>query len=278
MSQQTIHPDDVPRLVKEALVAEYGAEQERCVRGYFPSQALSEVMEYLGPEQIQIVRGTRSDTETADSPRVPAFDLPNYVTVGEQISREMSIDFDRARDRDFEWDVIQDFLVDSDLTDVAISKLVFRMDNPELRDHLFTLLQNAINYPSSYKSEFTDRFYFVMESQKPELQKDYDNIQELHEQGYLADLGWNHRTLDLMAMWTHYGWTKCGNTPLGVTQHEIEELAFNQRRNSEPIFTAVNTKLVVNRWRTPFGRGLTDMRAYDWETRQGWVPIGDDDA
>lgn len=271
MSNQATRIEDIPERIRDTLVEEYGDSQDRCVRGYVPTQSIIQVMDYLDADNIQRVKGRRVVKDSAESFKV-SHNLPAYVETEEQLKREMILDFDRAKHNGFEWSRIVDFLADSDLEDIAINKLVLRMENEDLKDHLFTLLQNAINYPSSYKSEFTDPFYFVMESRAAEEKKDYENIKNAHEQGYLEELGWKYRCLDLMGIWSHYGWVKSGNEPFATTtQHEVEELAFNQRKTDKPVFGAVNSPLVVNHWRTPFGRGLTDMRHYEWREQQGWV-------
>lgn len=271
MSQsKTINPDDIPGLVKETLVDEFGDSQDRCVRGYVPSQSIQKVMEYLGPEHIQQVHGKRLVKDTTESFKRPGYDLPEYIDLEEQLKRQLRIRFDRAESGEFDWDIVQDFLIDSDLKDIAVSKLVIRMENPDLRDHLFTLLQKSIDYPEGYRKEFIDPFFFVMESRAPEIDKDYRNVEKAHDQSYLKELGWSPRCLDLLSIWSYRAWVNSGNKPMGVTQREVEELAFNQRESNEPVFGAVNSMLVVNRWRSPFGRGMTDLRYYDWTEQKGW--------
>lgn len=274
MSQQSVKTEEIPQRVKDTLVTEYGDAQDRCVRGYVPSQSIQKVMEFLDPGEIQAIKGRRKVKDQTESFGMVGFDLPPYIEAEEQLKREVILDYDRAKHDEFDWGRLVDFLVDTDLEDIAIRKLVIRMENQELRDHLFDLLQKSINYPPSYKSEFTDPFYFVMESRAPKLNKEYRNVKDAHDSGYLKHLGWNPRCLDLMGIWSHYGWTKSGNQPMGVTQHEVEEYAFNQRENDRPVFGAVNSKLVVNRWRTPFGRGLTDMRHFEWGEQTGWEQVG----
>lgn len=273
MSQQSgVCPEDIPKLIKETLVNEYGEDQDRCVRGYFPSQSIHKVMEFLDPEQIQQLKGTRTNTDAEESFTRPQDDLPPYVETKEVLRQELVVDYDRAKHPDFEWDRICDFLVESGLQDIAIEKLVVKMDNPGLRDHLWTVLRKGIKYPPSQKGAFQSPFYFVMESQGPEVSKDYDNIEAAHDQGYLEQLRWNRRCLDLMAIWSHKAWTDSCQPFRDTTQREIEEFAFNQLESDEPVFGAVNSMLVVNRWRVPFGRGMTDVRHYEWEeNQQGWV-------
>lgn len=275
MSESTVHYDDIPQRVTDALIDEFGESQDRKRRGYVPSQSIQELMAFLEPEQIQKVRAVRRVKDTSESFGV-GHSLPEYIKAEEQLKRELIIDYDRAKHNGFEWERISDFLVDSELKDIAIRKLVIKMENDQLREHLFTLLQKAVNYPSSYKSEFTDPFYFVMESQPAETNKDYNRIQDFHEQGYLKDLGWPQRCLDLMEIWSYRAWTKSGSSPLAdgsgkVTQRDIEEHAFNQSQRDNPVFGAVNSPLVINRWREPFGRGVTEMRNYEWSEEGEWV-------
>lgn len=278
MSQQAVAIEDIPQRIYDTLIEEFSDDQDRCMRGYVPSQSIQNLMEYLEHENIQSVTAKRCVKDQSESFGMVGYDLPSYVEAEEQLKREVILDYNRAKHKDFEWQRIQDFLVDSDLEDIAVRKLVIRMENKNLRDHLFTLLQEALNYPSSYKSEFTDPFYFVMQSKPPEVNKDYRNVQDAHEDGYLKKLGWGPRCLDLMAIWSHRAWTKSGCSPMAdnggkVTQHDIEEYAFNRMEDDEPVFGAVNSPLVINRWREPFGRGLTDMRHFEWSQEGEWVRV-----
>jgi hypothetical protein len=278
MSQQTTQIEDVPKRVYEALIDEFGDSQDRRMRGYVPSQSIQKLMGYLEPHQVQRVKAVRRVKDKSESFGMVGYDLPNYVEAEEQLKRELILDYDRAKHKEFDWERLQEFLVESELKDIAVRKLVVRMENEQLRDHLFKLLQSGLNYPSSYKSEFTDPFYFVMKSKPAELDKDYRKIKDEHEDGYLKELGWQQRCLDLMGIWSHKAWTKSGCSPMAdesgkVTQRDIEELAFNRLEDDEPVFGAVNSPLVINRWRTPFGRGTTDMRHFEWQEQNGWVRV-----
>lgn len=271
MSQEVVKPENIPERIKEALVNQHGESQDRCVRGYVPSQSLQWLMDFLDNDQIQRLKAKRTVKDSTESFDIFGHSLPTHVDAEEQLKREVVVDYDRSEHHDFEWQPVSDFLIDSGIDDLAVSKLVFRMDNEGLRDQLFAVLQDGIQYPSSYKAEFTDPFYFVMESRAPQTSKDYDMVDKVHEQGELKELGWNPRTLDLMSIWSHHAFTNSGNQPMGVTQHEIEEYAFNQRENDSPVFGAVNSLLVVNKWRQQFSRGKTEKRVFDWEEKEGWV-------
>lgn len=272
MSNQTVQVEEIPERIHTALIDEFGESQRHCKRGYVPSQSLKKIMQFLNAEQIQILQAKRLVKDKSESFAAPSFDLPQYVDTEEQLKRRFRINYNRAESGRFDWPAIQDFIIDAELQDVPISKLVFTMKNTELRDQLFDVLQSGINYPASYKSELADKFYFVMESKQPRG-PDYNRIKEAHGRDKLEELGWKPRTLDLMAIWSHYAWVKSGNTPFrnGITQRDVEEFAFNQRETNKPVFGAVNSKLVINKWRQPFGRGLTAMKPYEFDEQGEWV-------
>jgi hypothetical protein len=271
MSTDAVRIEDIPERIQNALVDEYGESQDSCVRGYVPSQSLQWLMDFLDDDQIQRLTARRTVKDDTESFGIFSHSLPDHLDAEEQLKREVVVDYDRSKHYEFEWEPIQDFLVDSGIDDLAVSKLIFRMEHDQLRDQLFDVLQNGINYPSSYKSEFTDPFYFVMESRAPQTSKDYDMVDKVHDDGELKELGWNPRTLDLMSIWSHHAFTDSSNKPMGVTQYEIEEYAFNQRESDQPVFGAVNSMLAVNKWRQAFSRGKTELRHFDWEEREGWV-------
>ena len=271
MSQDAIKAEDIPERIKEALVNQHGESQDRCVRGYVPSQSLQWLMEFLDGEQIQRLKAKRTVKDDTQPFDIFNQTLPSHVDAEEQVRREVVIDYDRSKHLGFDWEPVRDFLIDSGINDLAVSKLTFRMDNQGLRDQLFAVLRDGIQYPKSYKAEFTDPFYFVMESKAPQTSKDYDMVDKVHEEGELKELGWNPRTLDLMSIWSHHAFTKSGNQPMGVTQYELEEYAFNQRESDSPVFGAVNSLLVVNKWRQQFSRGKTEKRVFDWQEQKGWV-------
>ena len=271
MSQDAIKAENIPERIKEALVNQHGESQDRCVRGYVPSQSLQWLMEFLDGEQIQRLKAKRTVKDDTQPFDIFNQTLPSHVDAEEQVRREVVIDYDRSEHLGFDWEPVRDFLIDSGIDDLAVSKLTFRMDNQGLRDQLFAVLRDGIQYPKSYKAEFTDPFYFVMESKAPQTSKDYDMVDKVHEEGELKELGWNPRTLDLMSIWSHHAFTKSGNQPMGVTQYELEEYAFNQRESDSPVFGAVNSLLVVNKWRQQFSRGKTEKRVFDWQEQKGWV-------
>lgn len=271
MSDSTVHIEDIPERIQSALVDEHGESQDSCVRGYVPSQSLSWLMEFLNDDQIQRVVARRTVKDNTESFGVFTSSLPDHLDAEEQLKREVVVDYDRSKHYDFEWGPISDFLAESGIDDLAVNTLIFRMDHKTLRDQLFEVLQTGIDFPPSYKSEFEDPFYFVMESRAPQTSKDYDMVEKVHDDGELKKLGWNPRTLDLMSVWSHHAFLNSGNKPMGITQYELEEYAFNQRESDSPVFGAVNSMLVVNKWRQAFSRGKTELRHFDWKEREGWV-------
>lgn len=275
--------DEIPAAVHETLVDEYGDSQEERVRGYFMSQSFRELMSFVDTEDIQQLHAGSQVTDESAAIAAPQ-PIREYAEGSSYTRRKLKLVYNRKDHGEFDADTIIDWLDDnSRIYDLPVSRLVLQIRNDALYEHLLTLLENAIGFPDP--GEFEQPFFAVMESEKADMPKVRRNVREYHEDFYFRNpsenggqrsgLNWNVMSMDLKALWSYRAWTGSGNQPFsGYTMHDVEDLAVNHVGQSTPEYGAINSKLVVNKWREAFSRGTTDLKRWEWEAdQQGWVRV-----
>lgn len=91
-------------------------------------------------------------------------------------------------------------------------------------------------------------------------------------------LGWKKRTLDLDAVWSYRAFTESGGTPFyGMTMEDLEDLAINHTGETDHEYGAINSPLVINKWRKEFSRGTTETKPFQWTEHGEWVRVGDEE-
>lgn len=283
----TISQEDIPSRVHEALCDEFGENQDRRYRGCFISQSLRELMKFISPEQIVTVATTRNMTNNSSTVPIPG-SFKEFTTV--KTKNEISVDqrFDKKTHLIFPWADVRDWLDDEpDLYDLAVTSVVIRLDENELlHDHLMRLLKAAIGFTDT--GALREPFYAVMSSKstahEPGLRRAVTNH---HHPRYFSNesvegergLGWQKRTLDLDAVWSERAFMKKQGTPFyDMTMRDIEDQAVNHTGQTDHEYGAINSKLVINRWRKEFSRGTTDMKPYRWTEHGEWVRVGEEDG
>lgn len=275
--------DEIPSAIHDTLVDEYGDSQKERVRGYFMSQSFRELMAFLDPEDIQELHASSQVTEESAAVGVPK-PIRDYAEGSSYTRRKLKLVYNRKKHPTLDPNAVIDWLNDNpEIYDLPVSRLVLQVRNDALYDHMLELLEQAIGFPDP--GEFEQPFFAVMESSKAEMPKVRRNVREYHEDFYFRNpsnqgesrsgLNWNVMSMDLKALWSYRAWSNSKNQPFsGYTMHDIEDLAVNHVGSSTPEYGAINSKLVVNKWRQEFSRGTTDLKKWEWEDdQQGWVRV-----
>lgn len=278
--------DEIPTRVHQTLCDEFGDDQDRRHQGCFISQSLRELMGFLSPEQIMTLETTRNVTDEASEMPIPGR-LSNFTTANERVEQHISQRYDRNTHLRFPWGVFEDWLDDNPhIYDVPVTRVAFKLEDTELlHEHLETLFEAALGFTNG--GELTGPFYAVMSStsttHEPGLRR---AVTQFHDDRYFKKggngdrpgLGWKKRTLDLDAVWSYRAFTESAGTPFyGMTMRDIEDLAVNHTGETEQEFGAINSPLVINKWRKAFSRGTTETKAYYWTEHGEWVRVGGDD-
>lgn len=279
--------DEIPTRVHQTLCDEFGDDQDRRHQGCFISQSLRELMGFLSPEQIMTLETTRNVTdESADMP-LPGR-LQNFTTATERIDRHISQRYDRAIHQRFPWGPMEDWLDDNPhIHDLPVTKVAFKLGSTEqLHENLERLLESAIGF--SNEGELAEPYYAVMSSEstshEPALRR---AVTQFHDDRYFKKgdsdddtpgLGWKKRTLDLDAVWSYRSFAESGGTPFyGMTMRDMEDLAINHTGETDHEYGAINSPLVINKWRKAFSRGTTETKPFKWTEHGEWVRVGDDE-
>lgn len=281
---QRITRGEIPGRVNDILVNEFSDEQEARVRGYFVSQSLRKIMEFLDPDDIHSLTAKRRVNKSTDTIPLDG-EFAEYTTVEASNTVHTQTAYRRdAHHTTFDWQGLEAWLdKQPDVHDLCISELVIRIENEALREHLYTVLNHATGFKD--KGEFLPPFFAVMRSQKPGEPAARRAVKEYHEPYYFKPaeqtdgdrrgMNWRVRTLDLMALWSLRAWTDSGNMPLyNLTMHDIEDLAINHVGSQTPEYGAINSKLVINKWRSKFSDGTSDFKRWEWIEQEGWVQVG----
>lgn len=275
----SVQVTDISGLVHEYLVDEYGESQQQRARGYFKSQSFKELIEFLDDEQIIAMKASRHVKNKSESyPSLSQGQVGDYTKTEEELKVAFNLDYERKKHGQFDSSAVMDTVKEKDLEDLPVDRLVFRVEESDLYDRIKDLLINTIGLPD--KNEFTEPLYFEMESRQADTKHLKRQVKDYHDSHYFVQsgLGWHYRTMDLMAIWSHNAYTKSKNVLFTdpnagrkLNMRDVENLAFNQYDSDSPKYGAVNSKLVINQWRSIFGRGRTDMRLWEWDSTEEWV-------
>lgn len=283
--------DSIPERVYQHLISAYGTGQQKRVQGYFASQSLRKLLEYVDAEDIEYIYGERRvRSESEDLPTLGTNPFLEYTTLSDRRVLSIEVKYDR-RDvkQPFDAEGILGVLEDEPLLyDIPVRHVVFRMSSGILYDQLSDLLKEAVKF--SDMGEFEQPFFAEMKSCSPGSETARQRARDIHDDRYFKARGedykdgicldWPIRTLDLKALWSLNAWNKSGRV-VGkkgngdnVNMRELEDLAFNYYESDERKFGAVNSKLVVGKWMETFTQGVADIKKFDWREKEGWVQRG----
>lgn len=283
----SVQVEDIPELVHETLVDKYGESQETRSRGYFYSQSLKKLLNYVEPENVHALHAKRQVKNKSESfPSLSAGNVGDYTRSEEQIKVSYEVDYERAKHGTFDWDTILSDIKQKDLEDLPVERFVFAAENDDLHEHLLELLEDTIGF--AQPGQFEQPFFFEMESRSAGLAAVKDKVKREHPTWYFrgdpdnpdkTPLGWKHRTMDLVGVWSKNAWMESdnvvatqsrGSARKQLTMKDIEELVFNYVGTDEPQFGAVNSKLVINKWATTFGNSVTGIKSWEWLSSGRW--------
>lgn len=266
---------DIEEAIHSTLVDQHGEGQTKRVKGYFFSQSLHELMKYLDSGDIMVLQGERDVKDKSESfGRLSLPSVSDYTSMEEQLKRQFVIDYDRRKHGQFNWPEVKKLVTDYGLTDIAVSKVVYRFTDDDLHGHLLSLLQEAVGY--SYESNFEQPFYAVLQSRPPGSDLARRKVRQYNDDSVFTDLGWQVRSMDLDAVWSHRAWTNDPNVVAGRhTQRGLEDLAFNHVSDDAPEYGAVNSNLVFTKWRRQFtnGQNPTARKAWEWSEDGDWKRV-----
>lgn len=278
--------DEIPTRVHQALCDEFGEVHDRRYQGCFISQSLRQLMGFLSADQIMELETTRNVTNESSEMPLPGR-LRSFTTATERVDQHVSQRYDRATHQRFPWGAMRDWLDDHpNIHDLPVTKVAFRLeDTDQLHDNLDRLFEEAVGFTNA--GELTDPYYAVMSStstsHEPAIRR---AVTQFHDDRYFKKggdgdrpgLGWKKRTLDLDAVWSYRAFTESGGTPLyGLTMRDFEDLAINHLGETDHEYGAINSKLVINKWRKAFSRGTTETKPFKWTEHGEWVRVGDDE-
>ncbi len=266
-----VHAEDVPELVYQGLVDEFGESQDRKVQGYVCSQSLRKLMEYLEPDEVVGVRAiadVRNGEETVAG-MTPPGDAKYCIDTTEYLKTTVELDFDYGRDGRFPWSDILEFLDGAcDVDDLAIRSLTVRQDNETLRNHLRRVLSETIGlHDTKY---LKSPFFFHMRSRQAKG-VDRDRVKTHNDTEFLKRVG--YRVLDLNSVYSLRAEQSKTDPVMGIKPKELEDLALNFSEEDTKRFGATYSNLVVNKWRQSFSRTIAENRSYQWSDSGTWERV-----
>lgn len=302
MSETAQQPVALTDLAHEALIEEYGQSQDRRYVGYFKSQSLKRVLAKLdSPERVQEVAGKRRANQTTRDADAGRESLP-YLDARDIQRDEWRVAYNRAHHPTLDWETLSDRLTaNRAVWDIPVERLVVRLDDEDLHEHWRSFIETAsARHPDLPEDGIQTNwieppFFAVMETARPGSEGCERAVRDYHddEQYYFmprsradethAGMGWNPRTLDLVAMWSHRAFVdtkdvlatrRSEDGTEKITPRVIEDEFINFRETDVRRVGGVNSPLFVNKWRRAFSRGSTDQKAYNWLDSGEWVQAG----
>ena len=263
---------EIPERLHDSLVDRFGESQSRRYRGYFFSQSLREILEILPEDSIIEIQGRR---KVLDGDHVVASTKCASLTMKKEY--ELDVCYHRDQHGPFVPEEIIGLMDSEDcIGDVAVNRLVFRFTHKNLHNHLLNVLEDTLGF--SLESHYRQPFFAVMESQDPGNDHVKTLVKNYHDEHYYSKLGygWKTRTLDLVELWSADAYRDvkgvvASDSVRNYTLREIEDLCINRVSEEDNLCGAVNSMLVINRWRNVFGAGSTDTKSWQWKENEGWV-------
>lgn len=273
---KSYQPEEVPDLVRDALVKKFGESQRKRVKGYAKTQSLKELFKYLDPDdviQLKARRTVRDDNASFSHLSLPS--VGQYIDMEEQLSRQVVIDFDRLKHGAFKWASVESLIDKEDFEDMAVERVVYRFENHDLYDLLLGLLDESVDYSSGGSTFFNQPFHAELSTTAPGTDEAGDAVRSYNDPSLFTDLGFNVRTLDLDAIWSLDAWKGSGGGVMGkgTSQRQMEELAFNNVESDAPMYGAINSTVAVNEWRKSLNPGVTGAKEFEWTEDGEWEQV-----
>lgn len=289
MSVDSAVRQSVSDAIHEYLIENEGESPKVRNRGIFYSQSFKKLFEFVDPDDVVQIQARRQIKNKSESfPSLMSGDVGEYTRSEEQIKVSYSLDYDKAEHGKFDYQGVLDDIERKELTDLPVERVVIQKDHSILFEELSKMF-DRVDEIGFVPNEFREPFYFVMESRSAGLKRQKEQVRRNHPEWYFTydesgehdRLGWKLRTLDLVEIWSHNAWTESGNivascpTESGdredLTQQGLEDLAFNHIGSSRPVFGAVNSKIVISRWKTLFDTNMTGIKSWQWDSDGQWA-------
>jgi hypothetical protein len=265
----TVQAEEVPQLVFQTLVDEFGESQQRKYKGFVATQSLRNLMDYVPAEQVTGMTAT-ADVQDADESfkgPAPPGSARHCIDTQEKLITSVDLNYSRGTHGSFPWDDIQAFL-DLETTpvdDLAVRSLTIRLENEQLESQLRRVLTAAIDLGD--KKYLQQPFFFSMRSRQAQ-RKERDAVKKHNDKEFLKRVG--YRVLELRDMYSLRAEQDKADPVMGVTPRELEDLALNYEDDESQSFGALYSKLIINKWRAAFSRSLVDTTSFRWSEDGTW--------
>jgi len=268
-SPSSVHPEEVPQMVFDTLVDEFGESQDIKYKGYVVSQSLEQLMGYLDRDQIISMRATAdiSNKDEVVKGTTPPGKARHCIEAREKLITEIQLNYSRSKHGKFPWGDVQEFLAEerTPIDDLAIRRLTIRTEAEELRDHLRTVLTDAVGLAD--KKYLKSPFFFTMKSRQAKA-AERETVKEHNEEDFLKRVG--YRVLELNKMYSLRAKKDKGDPVMGCTPRELEDLAFNHDDQQSQNFGALYSNLAINKWRQAFSRTFGEKTRFTWTDEGQW--------
>lgn len=265
--------------VHDHLIGKGSAQKDRKFVGYFMSQSLWKICETANTETIVEIDGSGSQSERVECGTNHSYSSHEQI---EKDEYEVSYRSDPSVGS-FDVDGIKQECDELGLRDVCVTNVTVRIDDDELYDELYKILDKTDVYDMSM---FEQPIYAEMTDTKvPEdMESTRDWIRDKHPSQYFgegSDMKWNYRTLELDSIWSRNAWIEDGTVVArdykgdGLTVRDLEERILNYHAVSDPVISPVNSRMVTRAWRKALDLSknsdpITGTKVLDWNQREGW--------
>lgn len=265
----TIQAEEVPQLVFNALVDEYGESQEEKYKGFVATQSLRKLLDYLDSDQLIEVRATaevQDADETFKGPAPPG-SARHCIETQERLTTSVELKYDRGKHGQFPREDIMEFLglETSPMDDLAVRRATIRVSSEDLQSHLRTLLSEAIGvHDTKY---LQSPFFFTARSQTA-TGRERDIVKKHNEKEFLKRVG--YRVLRLKNMYSLRAMQGKADPVMGQTPADLEDMAFNHSDQETQSFGALYSNLLVNKFRQAFSRSIGEKTRLRWTDSGQW--------
>jgi hypothetical protein len=268
-----VQVEDVPQVVFETLVNEYGHTQQHKHTGYAVSQSLTELMHYLEPDQVVAVKSEASPISKEESFKgmTPDGAAAYCVDVRECLTTEIKLNYDYSKYGEFPWKKIQEFLnmETTPVDDLAVRSMTISLESEQLRDQIRHVLNDMGLSDTKY---LKNPFFFSMKSRRAE-DVEREQVVKNNDEDFLKRVG--YRVLEVDNMYSLRAQQDKKDILLrgksdNLYPRDLEDMAFNYTDPSSQNYGALYSQLIINKWRAAFSRNLGEKARMVWTDDGHW--------
>lgn len=281
--------EDFANWAKDVLEEDFNHEPDKKFVGYLASESLRKIMKHLSAEEV-VYLNSRRRAEMSHQSLLSNHSIAQYSNFTEILVKDFEIKYSRPKHNKFDYQEILSLLESHErIHDLAVNKMIIRFESDDLMD-FFRKYLNSVGSSRGDLAHYVEKpFYAVMSSKEYGTKRVREKIDQQNPSFYFENpstsfkngkqgMGWQYRTLDLEAVWSHKAFIDDKTPVIGRrgekwTAKDFESRFINGQHENAREVGAINDRHVIQAWRNLFPTKLADFKEFKWDTEEGWQQV-----